>query len=96
MRDVSELILTEIAAKWQKVAFQLGVEDCVTDIASANHHKDCEGACRDMLKRWLRKERHTGQEKRTWSTLLTKLGRAGFVDLETSLRREQFKLPYEV
>lgn len=96
LNDVSELILTQIAAKWQSVALWLGVEGFFIDIISTNHPKDCEGACRDMLKHWLRKERYTGQEKRTWSALLTILGKAGFVDLENSLRREQFKVPYEL
>lgn len=97
LRDVSELILTKIAAKWQKVALSLGVEDCVIAIVSRNHPTDCEGACLDMLERWLSKERHTGEVlERRWSALLTTLGRAGFVDLEISLRREHFKLPSEL
>ena len=90
MRDVDELVVTAVAANWQRVALRLGVESCVSEVVLKNHPNDCEGACRDMLNRWLRGERHTGEEERTWSTLLTALGRAGFVERERSLRREHF------
>lgn len=78
------------------MAIALGMEYFVIDAVSVNHTNDCEGACQDILKRWLNKEFHTGQNKRTWSTLLSALGRAGFVDLENSLRREQFRVPCEL
>ena len=90
LRDVDELVVTEIAANWQRVALRLGVEGCVSEVVLKNHPNDCEGACRDMLDRWLRGDHHTGEEKRTWSTLLTALGRAGFEELERRLRREHF------
>ena len=90
MRDVDELVVTEVAAKLQRVALRLGVEGCVTEVVMKNHPNDCEGACQDMFGRWLRGERHTGEEQRTWSTLLTALGRAGFKELEKRLRREHF------
>ena len=90
MKDVDELFVTEVAANWEKVAISLGVEGCVNEIVFKNHPNDCEGACRDMLKRWLRGERRTGDEKRTWSTLLTALSKAGFVELEEGLRRQHF------
>ena len=62
MRDVDELVVAEIAANWQRVALRLGVEGCVGEIILKNHPNDCEGACLDMLKHWLRGERHTGEE----------------------------------
>ena len=90
MRDMNELIVTPVAANWQSVAIRLGVKGFVSEAIHKNNPNDCEGACRDMLNRWLRRERHTGEEKRTWSTLLTALSRAGFVDLERRLQREHF------
>ena len=51
MRDVDELVATEIAANWQRVALRLGVEGCVSEVVLKNHPNDCEGACRDMLDR---------------------------------------------
>ena len=94
MRDVDELVVTGVAANWQRLALRLGVEGCVIEVVFKNHPNDYEGACRDMLDRWLRGDRHTGEEKRTWSTLLTALGRAGFAELERSLRRKHFTKQY--
>ena len=88
MRDVDELVVTAVAAKWQRLALRLGVEGCVSEIIFKNHPNDYEAACRDMLGRWLRGDRYTGEEERTWSTLLTALGRAGFEELERRLQRE--------
>ena len=91
MRDIDELVVTAVAANWQRVALRLGVEGCVSEVVLRNHPNDCEGACQDMLDRWLKGERHTGEEERTWSTLLTALSRAGFMELERKLRREHFR-----
>ena len=90
MQDVDELIVTTVAANWQRVALSLGVEGCVIEVVFRNHPNNSEGACRDMLLHWLRGERHTGKEERTWSTLLTALSRANFVELERRLRKEHF------
>ena len=89
MRDIDELVVTAVAANWQKVALRLGVKGCVGEILN-KHPNDCEGSCRDMFDHWLRGELHTGEEERTWSTLLTALSQAGFVELEKRLRREHF------
>ena len=91
MRDMDELVVTEVAANWQRVALWLGVEGCVSEIIFNNIPNDCERACRNMLERWLRRDRHTGEKERTWYTLLTALGRAGFEQLRRSLRRDHFK-----
>ena len=90
MRDVDELVVSGVAANWQRLALRLGVKGCVSEIVSTNYPNNCERACRDMLDRWLRGDRHTGEEERTWSILLTALGRAGFAELERSLWREHF------
>ena len=93
MRNVDELLVTAVAANWQRVALRLGVEGYVSEVIFKNHPNDCEGACQDMLNRWLRGERHTGGEERTWYTLLTALGRAGYEELDRRLRREHFNRP---
>ena len=89
LSDMNELIVTQVAANWYNLALVLGVEVFLIDAISEDHRR-CVAACRDMLTRWLRREQHTGGEERTWSTLLTALGRADFGELESSLRREHF------
>ena len=90
MRDVNELVVTAVAANWESLALELGVKDYVNKIVFKDHPSDCVGACRDVLSRWLRGEQHTGEGERTWSTLLTVLGRAHFVGLKKRLQREHF------
>ena len=89
--DVNELIVTQIAAKWKRVAIMLRVEDFLIDAIYENHPKDCIASCQDMLKRWLNEEMHTGGEERTWSALLTALGKADCGELVRSLRKEHFR-----
>ena len=88
---MDEFVVIPVAARWQRLGLRLGVEIPVIKIILQNHPNNCEEACREMLKCWLRGEWHTGEEERTWSTLLTALGRAGFGELERSLRRVHFK-----
>ena len=90
MQDVDELVVTEVAANWQRVALRLGVEGCLRKIILKNHPNDCMGACHDMLNCWLRRDQHTGEGVRSWSTLLTALGTTGSAELERRLRRQHF------
>ena len=91
MRDVDELLVTAVAPNWQRMPLRLGVEGRVSQVVFDSHPNDREGACRDMFDRWLRGEQHTGEEERTWSTLLTALTRAGYDTLALDLQREHFK-----
>ena len=88
--DILRLVVTEVAFKWRHVATFLYIEDCVINNIAKNHPTDCEGACSDMLKRWLSREHYTGEKERTWSTLLTALKEAGFGTLNDRLLREHF------
>ena len=90
VKDMAEMNVTQVAANWQRVANYLGVEDCVSEAISMDHPK-CNQACLHMLRHWLQEKCYTGQKERTWSTLLTALGRAVSVDLEQDLRRKYFK-----
>ena len=93
LQDLFQLVVANVAAKWKSVAICLGMKACIIDIISKNYPNDCEGACVDMLKRWLAIENHTGEMKRTWSTLLTALKEAGFVHLVQDLQRKCLKRP---
>ena len=90
LSDVNDLIVTHAAAKWQELASALGVKSSLIEAVSKNHQKSCIDACQDVLKRWLREEKHTGKQERTWTTLLTALGQADLSELERNLRRKYF------
>ena len=91
MRDVDELLVTAVAPNWQRVAVRLHVRGHVSQVVFDSHPDDREGACQDMFDHWLRGERHTGEEERTWSTLLTAINRADNDTLALDLQREHFK-----
>ena len=75
-----------------RLALSLRVKACVYEFVFRHHPNDGVGACQDMFERWLRGEQHTGDEERTWSTILTALSGAGFKELVKDLQREHFKL----
>lgn len=89
MRDVDELVVPAVAARWQWVALWLGVKRCISEIVLKTHPYNCEGACQDTLDCWLKGKQHTGVKEQTWSTLLTVRQRwlccAGEESAETSL-----------
>lgn len=91
LSDLDELVVPKVAPNWQRLALKLGVKDSLIRVIFQNQPDDCEEACLDMLYRWLTGEQHTGKRDRTWSYLLTALGRAGFVQLEQDLRRKYFQ-----
>lgn len=78
---IDSLVVTHMAAKWEYVAIYLGVDSCVNESIARNHHTNCERACHDMLERWLARGHHTGEQERTWCTLLTALSKAGYINL---------------
>ena len=65
MRDVDELVVTEVAAKWQSVALRLGVEGCLRSIILKNNPNDCVGVCHSMFNCWLRRDQNTGEGGRS-------------------------------
>ena len=89
--DISKLVVIAVAFKWKSVAALLCVRDCVINNIAKNHPTDCEKACLVMLNRWLSRDHYTGEKERTWSTLLTALKEAGFVNFIERLLRVHFK-----
>lgn len=87
---MDELVVTAVAATWQRLALRLGMEGFVVKVIFKNHPNDCESACRDMIDRWLRGEQYTGEEGQSWSTLLAALVRAGYAELEKKLQKAHF------
>ena len=81
-----------VADNWLRVALELNVDRRVRmKVVVRNEPNNHEGVCRDMFDCWLRREQHTGDKERTWSTILTALSSAGFEELVKDLRREHFK-----
>ena len=59
-----------MATRWYHFGLALGVEDYLLEDVKAAKRGEVQARCTDMLKRWLRGERTTGGEERSWSTVL--------------------------
>ena len=88
LEDLDNLVLNEVADKWERVAIQLGLQESLIAIVTRNYPGDCEGACRDAFVRWLRGERNSGGKEKTWNTVLEALKMSGFGTLVEGLRRQ--------
>ena len=77
-----------VAAKWDTLAIYLGVDMSLVAIVKKNNPTDCEGACRDLLNRWLKGDRNSGSDARTWSTVLQAVRGCGFREHASKLERE--------
>ena len=75
-----------------KFPLHLGVEPCVTAVATKDHPNDCEGALQEVLNRWLEGARSTGGESRTWCSVLKALENSKKGELAKQLRTECFRL----
>lgn len=70
MPELLDHVVLRVAAHWYQFGLALRVEDYLLDIINANKGGEVVACCTDMLKRWLKKERATGGEERSWSTVL--------------------------
>ena len=52
-----------------------------------NKKKRCDEACKDVLSRWLKEERGTGDKPREWSTVIEALSHMDQVDLAERLKQ---------
>ena len=92
LRDLDALVIGEVADIKDKFLLHLGVEPCVTAVATKNHPNDCEGALQEVLDRWLKGARSTGGEARTWCSVLKALENSRKGELAKQLRTEWFGL----
>ena len=70
MLELLDHVVLRVAARWYHFGLALGVEDYLLEDIKATERGEVEACCTDMLKRWLRGERATGKEERSWSTVL--------------------------
>ena len=75
-----------------KFPLHLGVEPCVIAVATKNHPNDCERALREVLDRWLRGARNTGEDDRTWRSVLKALEKSRMGELAEKLQTEWFRM----
>ena len=70
MADINKIVIPEIKAEWEDVAYALGYK-IVTVQAIKAEHKELKKCCRELFIDWL--STNHGVSPKTWSTLLEKL-----------------------
>ena len=70
LNELNQLVVWRIAARWYEVGLSLGVKPTLLGTIKANHPGDVEGACRDLLCRWLSLGTGTGEQPREWLSIL--------------------------
>ena len=83
LQCIEDHVLLRVAAEWEPLAIYLGVEPDYIDIIKKNNLLDCVGACRELFRSWINKEKGTGREHRTWDSVvqaIRKMGKEGLAD----------------
>ena len=71
LNELNQLVVWRVAAEWYSLGLSLGVEPAVLATIKADHPGGVEGACRDLLRRWLSQGPGTGEQPRVWLSILT-------------------------
>lgn len=83
LQDIDELVVLKVAAEWETLAIHLGVEPARIDIIKKNNSQSCGNACRELFCSWIKEEKGTGGEPRTWDSIIwaiRKMGSEGLAD----------------
>ena len=71
MADINHIVVPQIKAEWEDVAYALRYEITTVKAIKAKHNEDPKKCCRDLFIDWLSTDHGVGPK--TWSTLLEKL-----------------------
>ena len=77
MADLERLVVRRAASKWELLARRLGVQESLISIVKRDHCYSCEEACREVLNRWLNGDCSSGDERRSWQSVMTALEEIG-------------------
>ena len=88
LRVLDDKVVPAVAAKWDTLSIHLGVDTALIAIVKKNNPTDCEGACRDVLSRWLKGDRNSGSEPRTWRSVLRAVRDCGYREYASELEKE--------
>ena len=77
MQDLERLVVRRAASKWEILARSLEVKESLISIVKRDHSYSCEEACREILNRWLNGDCSSGDERRSWQSVMTALKEIG-------------------
>lgn len=96
LQQLDALVVDEVASSWDRMALHLGVQDSCIQIVRRDYPNDCMGACRDVMRKWLQRDRNTGNEMRSWHTVHNALQTSGYRTQAELLRGQIRDLPEAV
>ena len=70
MCDLNKIVVSEVAAKWEDIAYALRYKILTVELIKSNH-KDNINCCKELFKDWLTTD--NGAKPKTWETMLNKL-----------------------
>lgn len=70
MCNLNKIVVSEVAAEWEDIAYALQYEIPTVRLIRSNH-KDSRKCCKELFEDWL--ETNNGAEPKTWQTLLNTL-----------------------
>ncbi len=90
LNELNQLVVWRVAAQWHPLGLSLGVEATRLATVKADHPGDAEGACRDLLCRWLSRGPGTGEQSRVWLSVLTAIRETVGGTIAEEVEREAF------
>ena len=82
-------VIRYVAPDWELVGYHLGFENCLLGIIQADNPRSVERCCHQVFVKWLSHADGTGENPRTWRSVLLALRTLGYSsvvgDVERSL-----------
>lgn len=85
LQDIDELVVLKVAAGWETLAIHLGVEPARVEIIKRNNSHSCGNACYELFFSWIKEEKGTGQQPRTWDSVIRAIRKMGLEGLADQL-----------
>ena len=88
LQDIEDHVILHVAAEWEPLATYLGVEPAYIAIIKKDNLSSCIDACRELFRSWINKAKGTGQEHRTWDSVVQAVRKMGLEGLADELNEK--------
>ena len=88
LQGIEDHVILQVAAEWEPLASYLGVEPAYIAIIKKNNLSSCKDACRELFHSWINKAKGTGQEHRTWDSVVRAVRKMGLEGLADELNEK--------
>ena len=71
MRELNKIVVPEVSAEWEDIAYELGYEISTVKQIRNKHKENPTKCCKELFEDWL--TTNNGAKPKIWQTLLNKL-----------------------